>query len=165
MAKVNTDVVSLGVPRLRILREAAFWILTGFSLILLVALMSYRPEDPAFSSSGTSDVVLNLVGPWGASFADIAFLLFGLSAYLVPVLVLLAGLLLFPAYGFFPFLIGYTLWGLLRSVFLGLLERLPERDPLLDAPEASDGAVEPRDLDYHELTREPNLDDWKENTS
>ncbi len=95
MAKVSTDVASLGVPRLRILREAAFWILTGLSLILLVALMSYRPEDPAFSSSGTSDVVLNLMGPWGASFADIAFLLFGLSAYLVPVLVLLAGLLLF----------------------------------------------------------------------
>ncbi|MYH52485.1 MAG: CDP-diacylglycerol--serine O-phosphatidyltransferase [Gemmatimonadetes bacterium] len=81
------------------------------------------------------------------------------------VAVTIAGLLLFPAYGFFPFLIGYTLWGLLRSVFLGLLERLPERDPLLDAPETPDGAVEPRDLDYHELTREPNLNDWKENTS
>ena len=81
------------------------------------------------------------------------------------VAVTIAGLLLFPAYGFFPFLIGYTLWGLLRSVFLGLLERLPERDPLLDAPEAPDGDVEPRDLDYHELTREPNLKDWKENTS
>ncbi len=77
----------------------------------------------------------------------------------------IAGLLLFPAYGFFPFLIGYTLWGLLRSVFLGLLERLPERDPLLDAPETRDAAVEPRDLDYHELTREPTLKDWKENTS
>ena len=81
------------------------------------------------------------------------------------VAVTIAGLLLFPAYGFFPFLIGYTLWGLLRSVYLGLLERLPDRDPLLDAPEAPDAVVEPRDLDYHELTREPNLKDWKENTS
>ena len=78
---------------------------------------------------------------------------------------LIVVLLLFPAYGFFPILIGYTLWGLLRSVFLGLLERLPERDPLLDAPDAQDTDVEPRDLDYHELTREPTLNDWKENRS
>ena len=78
---------------------------------------------------------------------------------------LIVVLLLFPAYGFFPILIGYTLWGLLRSVFLGLLERLPERDPLLDAPDARDTDVEPRDLDYHELTREPTLNNWKENRS
>ncbi len=78
---------------------------------------------------------------------------------------LIVVLLLFPAYAFFPVLVGYTLWGLLRSVFLGLLERLPERDPLLDAPESTDADVEPRDLDYHELTHEPNLNDWKENTS
>lgn len=78
---------------------------------------------------------------------------------------LIVVLLVFPPYAFFPVLVGYTLWGLLRSVFLGLLERLPERDPLLDAPDAEDVDVEPRDLDYHELTREPNLNDWKENTS
>ncbi len=78
---------------------------------------------------------------------------------------LIVVLLLFPAYAFFPVLVGYTLWGLLRSVFLGLLERLPERDPLVDAPESTDADVEPRDLDYHELTHEPNLNDWKENTS
>ena len=77
----------------------------------------------------------------------------------------IAVLLLFPAYGFFPILIGYTLWGLLRSVFLGLLERLPERDPLLDTPESTDSYVEPRELDYHELTREPTFNDWKENRS
>ena len=45
--------------------------------------------------------------------------------------------------------------GLLRSVFLGLLDRLPERDPLLDAPESLESAVEPREVDYHELTHEP----------
>ena len=74
-------------------------------------------------------------------------------------------LLLFPAYGFFPILIGYTLRGLLRSVFLGLLERLPERDPLLDTPESADSDVEPRELDYHELTHELTMNDWKENRS
>ena len=61
-----------------------------------------------------------------------------------------------PAYWFFPALVAYTLWGLGRSVALGLMERLPERDPLLDPAGAE---VEPRELDYHELTREVNLND------
>ena len=59
-----------------------------------------------------------------------------------------------PAYWFFPVLVGYTLWGLGRSVVLGLMERLPERDPLLDP---AGGEVEPRELDYNELTREVKL--------
>ena len=67
---------------------------------------------------------------------------------------------LFPPYWFFPTLVLYTVWGLLRSVFMGLLERLPERDPLLDTHESS---VEPRELDYHDLTPEQTVDDWKEN--
>lgn len=70
-----------------------------------------------------------------------------------------------PAYCFFPALILYTLWGLLRSVFLGLMERLPERDPLLDAPESSGTEVEPRELDYHDLTHDTAPKDWKENRS
>ena len=61
----------------------------------------------------------------------------------------------FPAHWIFPALAAYALWGLLRSAFLGLLDRLPERDPLLDAPESLESGVEPREVDYHELTREP----------
>ncbi len=60
----------------------------------------------------------------------------------------------FPAYWFFPAFAAYALWGLLRSVFLGLLDRLPERDPLMDTPDELDSDVEPRDVDYHELTHE-----------
>ena len=64
-----------------------------------------------------------------------------------------------PAYGFFPAFAVYALWGLLRSVFLGLLDRLPERDPLMDTPDSLDSDVEPREVDYHELTHEPGLDE------
>lgn len=60
----------------------------------------------------------------------------------------------FPAYWFFPAFAAYALWGLLRSVFLGLLDRLPERDPLMDAPDEMDSEVEPREVDYDELTHE-----------
>ncbi|SVC59462.1 uncharacterized protein METZ01_LOCUS312316, partial [marine metagenome] len=38
--------------------------------------------------------------------------------------------ILIPSYYFFPALIGYTIWGLGKAVIQGLLERLPERDPL-----------------------------------
>src|SRR5688500_3721209 len=68
--------------------------MTGLSLILLWALLSYDPSDPAFSVAG-EDVVRNRMGPAGAWFADVAFLLCGLSAYLFPVLVLLGGVYLF----------------------------------------------------------------------
>ena len=82
------------MPRVRGLRESGFWILAGVSLILLVALGTYSPADPAFSVAGDG-LVTNRMGPAGAWFADIAFLLFGVSAYLFPVLVLIAGIYLF----------------------------------------------------------------------
>jgi CDP-diacylglycerol--serine O-phosphatidyltransferase len=66
-----------------------------------------------------------------------------------------------PRYFFFPFVVLYTLWGLLRSVMLGLVERLPERDPLLDEEEEADEAdAEIRTLDYTEVapTRPPRSD-------
>ena len=55
----------------------------------------------------------------------------------------------FPAYYFFPMLLAYTMWGLMGSVIHGLLERLPERDPLLDV--LDDAGAEVRALDYGEL--------------
>jgi S-DNA-T family DNA segregation ATPase FtsK/SpoIIIE len=83
------------VPRIRGLRESAFWLLAGVGVILLLALLSYSPVDPAFSVAGGSDTVANRMGPAGAWFADVAFVLFGASAYLFPVLVVIAGVFLF----------------------------------------------------------------------
>ena len=65
------------------------------SVILLLALLTYSPGDPAFSVADGSSAVANRMGPAGAWFADPAFLLFGESAYLFPVLVLVAGVFLF----------------------------------------------------------------------
>ncbi len=83
------------VPRIKGLKESAFWVLTGFSLILLWALLSYDPADPAFTFAARDSTVSNRMGPAGALFADVAFLLFGVSAYLFPLLVMLGGLMLF----------------------------------------------------------------------
>ncbi len=55
-----------------------------------------------------------------------------------------------PRYYFFPMLVLYTTWGLTRSVVAGLLERLPDRDPLLDV-EVVDEPDEIRTVDYGDL--------------
>jgi S-DNA-T family DNA segregation ATPase FtsK/SpoIIIE len=78
-------------PRLKTLRESAFWVLAGLGIILWLALESYSPSDPAYSVSGESSAVANRMGPVGAWFADVAFFAFGQTAYLFPLLVLLAG--------------------------------------------------------------------------
>ncbi len=85
------------MPRIRGLRESALWLSGGLAVILFLALASYDPSDPAFSVSGDSQTVVNLMGRAGAWFADVAFLLFGQPAYLFPVLVLLGGILFYRA--------------------------------------------------------------------
>ncbi len=60
--------------------------------------------------------------------------------------------IMFPAYYFFPMFLAYTAWGLAGSVIHGLLERLPERDPLAHGFDEADAEVRP--VDYGELTPE-----------
>ncbi len=53
-----------------------------------------------------------------------------------------------PRYVFYPGTAAYTLWALMRSAFLGLLDRLPDRDPLID----EDGEpLQEREVDYDGL--------------
>jgi hypothetical protein len=59
-----------------------------------------------------------------------------------------------PRYFFFPFVVSYTVWGLIRSFTMGLVERLPDRDPLHDEEEegeADEADAEIRSLDYTEV--------------
>lgn len=65
----------------------------------------------------------------------------------------LTSAVLVPSYFFFPFLVTYTLLGLVRSVGAGLLDRLPDRDPLLDRDEEEEDEAdaEVRALDYGEV--------------
>ncbi len=57
-----------------------------------------------------------------------------------------------PQYYFFTSLLLYVMWGLVKSVVLGLFDRLPGGDPLLDEDEdMQDHRAEVRDMDYREL--------------
>jgi CDP-diacylglycerol--serine O-phosphatidyltransferase len=64
-----------------------------------------------------------------------------------------------PHYYFFIAGVLYILIGLLKTVFLGLLERLPDRDPLFDEHDDDDHEYDhsrdTRALDYSDLNPEP----------
>ncbi|MCP4090625.1 MAG: cell division protein FtsK [Gammaproteobacteria bacterium] len=82
----------------RSVRESALWVFGAIALILLLALLTYHPDDPGFSHTGTSATTLhNQIGLAGAWFADIAFYLSGMPAYLFPVITMAAGWMLFSA--------------------------------------------------------------------
>jgi hypothetical protein len=57
-----------------------------------------------------------------------------------------------PRYFFFSLGILYLAWGLIRSVLLGLLDRLPHGDPLLDEEEDHiHDRAEVRSLEYSDF--------------
>jgi S-DNA-T family DNA segregation ATPase FtsK/SpoIIIE len=95
MAARSQAVVS-GAGRVeRLLREVALWGTASVALILLVALFTYQPDDPGWSSSGSGGAVQNLIGPTGAWLADVLLSLAGYVAYVLPVMVFLMGLMLY----------------------------------------------------------------------
>jgi len=79
----------------RLPREAAMLACLGLSLLLLMTLVSFSPNDPGWSSSGTGEPVRNLAGSVGAWMADVLLSLFGYVAFLLPWAVLLLGLRVF----------------------------------------------------------------------
>ena len=74
-------------PRLlRILREAALYVLGAVAIYLLITLWTYNPADPAWFHRGPNTGVTNLGGRVGAFVADALFNLVGFVAYLLPVM-------------------------------------------------------------------------------
>ncbi|MBI3574924.1 MAG: DNA translocase FtsK 4TM domain-containing protein [Gammaproteobacteria bacterium] len=79
-------------PRLvRLLREAALYVLGAIAIYLLVSLWTYQPSDPSWSYRGPSRTVQNAGGWVGAWVADVMLSLFGYVAYLLPIMVALLG--------------------------------------------------------------------------
>ncbi len=60
-----------------------------------------------------------------------------------------------PPLFFFPALMGYVTYGLLKAAYIGFLDRLPDRDPLLDEEEGDEAGAELREIDYAELSPSP----------
>ena len=79
----------------RSLREGALFVFGAFAIVLLLALVSFDPQDPSFTNTGEPGRVVNLIGPVGAWIADLFLLVFGAPAFLFPVMLGLTGWILF----------------------------------------------------------------------
>ncbi|NNF16831.1 MAG: cell division protein FtsK [Gammaproteobacteria bacterium] len=77
------------------LREGALFVFGMGALALALALLTYHPSDPGFSDTGTGASVHNLIGPFGAWISSAFFFGFGKPAFLFPVMLLLAGWMIF----------------------------------------------------------------------
>jgi len=73
------------------LKEVALIGLVALAAYAFLAVASYSPMDPAWSFRGTALEVRNWVGTSGAWAADILFSLFGRMAFLIPIVLLIAG--------------------------------------------------------------------------
>jgi S-DNA-T family DNA segregation ATPase FtsK/SpoIIIE len=72
------------------LRESAIIALGIVALVLLLALLTYSPDDPGFSFTGNSAPMHNRIGIIGAWLADLLFFLFGRPAFLFPLVLAVA---------------------------------------------------------------------------
>ncbi|HEY4971264.1 MAG TPA: DNA translocase FtsK 4TM domain-containing protein, partial [Steroidobacteraceae bacterium] len=84
----------------RSLREGTLWVLSALALLLLLALLSYHPQDATFMDTGEPgrEQVSNWVGPVGAWLAGFFLFLFGRPAYLFPLMLVYAGWLVHKEY-------------------------------------------------------------------
>ena len=77
------------------LQEVALWASSVVALFLLVALFSYSPADPGWTYSAEPGPVNNAGGVVGAFAANILFSLFGWFAYVLPLLLVYGGWLVY----------------------------------------------------------------------
>jgi DNA segregation ATPase FtsK/SpoIIIE, S-DNA-T family len=96
MAKANSRVENSYRVRLaRGLREAALLASAALTIFLLMALISYRVEDPGWSGVADTGTVHNLGGWVGALVADILLSLFGYVGFTLPWLLFYGGWVIF----------------------------------------------------------------------
>jgi CDP-diacylglycerol---serine O-phosphatidyltransferase len=60
--------------------------------------------------------------------------------------------IIMPSYFFFPALLGYVAYGVLKALALGFFERMPDEDLMLDIEIGDEAGAELRDIDYRELS-------------
>ena len=71
--------------------EAGLITIILLAIFMMLSLVSYHPSDPGWSQTAWGGDIRNAAGPAGAWLADILLFVFGFSAYLVPILMVLVG--------------------------------------------------------------------------
>ncbi|HFE48891.1 MAG TPA: DNA translocase FtsK [Chromatiaceae bacterium] len=79
----------------RRLREVAILLIGALALFVLISLATFDRNDPGWSLASGAQLTRNAGGPVGAWLADVLFFLFGLLAFLFPVMIAWSGWLIF----------------------------------------------------------------------
>ncbi len=95
--KTEPPAIRVGILRFAkgILREFSFWLMVAIALGLIGALVTFHPEDPAWTHTANVTKIYNVGGAAGAWFADVTLYFFGFPGYLLPMGVILGGWRLF----------------------------------------------------------------------
>ncbi len=92
-------------------------IFIGFSIIILLSLLSYDPLDPSFFTQTESQKINNLVGIVGAYFSDLLYQVLGISSFFIVLALFLIGIDLLKSrvesyttkfFGFFLFILSFS---------------------------------------------------------
>jgi len=87
MQKNQTMSEPYGDELVRGLREVALLVLTALALFFLISLATFSLDDPGWSSSGTGAEIKNAGGAVGAWVSDFFLTVFGVMAFLFPVMI------------------------------------------------------------------------------
>ncbi len=121
------------------LREGTLLVFMAVSVYLLLSLLSYQTSDPGWSHTVDSvNKIHNMGGITGAWFADVFLYLFGLMAYLFPIMLGYSGWLLYrekPNEAFDAWHLGLRVTGFLLTLIAGAgLATLHVQQPDLQLP-------------------------------
>ena len=108
----------LNAQKLVSLQQTSILFFSCLSAVILLALVSFNPEDPSFIHFDSDSIIQNKAGPAGAYLSSILIGFFGYLAYLIPISLLYLGFFLFrpmPSNG------GLNTWLTVIGVFLALL--------------------------------------------
>lgn len=84
MANKSDTNAEMNTMMQRLVREGSLIVYFLLALFLLIALGSYSPADPGFTTTGSGGEINNAVGRYGAWLADVLLQLFGYLAYAFP---------------------------------------------------------------------------------
>lgn len=129
----------------RMLREAALLVLMAVAGFLLLALVTYHPQDPGWSHAGPSVDVHNAGGLVGAYWADLSLYLFGYLGFLFPAMIALLATLIYRwqrREGRVNWkVIGVRLFGFILTLFAGAALARLHVEPVAGTVPLSSGGV------------------------
>ena len=93
-AKHSGDALSSDLV-VMVLKEGTLLGVLLVAIFCMVSLLSYSPQDPGLTSSGSNLVIENAMGRTGAWIADMLLSFIGYSAYILPLLLIYRAWLIF----------------------------------------------------------------------